>query len=538
MHLLKRFDGQSTQASRQSRRFRRLSTLSIIAIAAASFSTLWLPVGAPMAQQLSLRQERASALKMIAERGYCVGYFDANGDAAEILELKVTATSQEARQFIIELQRTKASMNRQAMVALALQGAVNGFGTEFGDDAAKALDDGIRRGTSDARGSSVDAVRRQYHSCKTEAVGNTAAQQAIQPTTRAPTSVEVKLREEAFSAGRAARIVVERAKMFSGHATTISKEGLQVAKEAGSPSIEGTRRIAYGDGTIYVGQTKGNLRHGLGISDMPNGQRHMGEWIGDRLGGLGAAQLPDDIIYSGQFLDGQATGLGVIERRNTARRSGEFREGLAEGLGLRQTLAPPFETRTGEFKRGELDGLGSEALDGRVIYVGQYRNGQRHGYGLIIGPSGEEEPSQWDQGKRIHPSTAAPALASKGQQQDATATSKEVVRPAPNAPNLAAVVTASEIEGVRQKIRPCWTQGGARDQAMIITLVVEMRQNGTPVKAELRDPGRYDSDPVYRAAADAVHRAIMNPRCQPWPLSPEKFNNWKTFTFNFDARDY
>jgi len=116
---------------------------------------------------------------------------------------------------------------------------------------------------------------------------------------------------------------------------------------------------------------------------------------------------------------------------------------------------------------------------------------------------------------------------------------QQITRQAPAAPNLAAVVTASEIEGVRQKIRPCWnTQGGARDQAMIITLVVDMNQNGTPVQAVVRDTGRYGSDPVFRAAADAAHRAIMNPRCQPWPLSPEKFNGWKTITFNFDPRDY
>lgn len=116
---------------------------------------------------------------------------------------------------------------------------------------------------------------------------------------------------------------------------------------------------------------------------------------------------------------------------------------------------------------------------------------------------------------------------------------QQVTRQAPAAPNLAAVVTASEIEGVRQKIRPCWnTQGGSRDQAMIITLTVEMNQNGTPVKAALRDTGRYNSDPVFRAAADAAHRAIMNPRCQPWPLSPEKFASWRTITFNFDPRDY
>jgi hypothetical protein len=116
---------------------------------------------------------------------------------------------------------------------------------------------------------------------------------------------------------------------------------------------------------------------------------------------------------------------------------------------------------------------------------------------------------------------------------------QQVTRQAPAAPNLAAVVTASEIEGVRNKIRPCWNSlGAAKDQNLIVTLVVQMNQDGTPVKAELRDTSRYNSDPGYRAAADAAHRAIMNPRCQPWPLSPDKYNAWRYITFNFDPRDY
>lgn len=117
---------------------------------------------------------------------------------------------------------------------------------------------------------------------------------------------------------------------------------------------------------------------------------------------------------------------------------------------------------------------------------------------------------------------------------------QQVTRQAPQAPNLAAVVTASEVEGVRQKIRPCWNfpVGVKGQDQLVITLVVQMNQDGTPVKADLRETGRYNSDPAYRAAADAAHRAIMNPRCQPWPLSPDKYNAWRTITFNFDPRDY
>jgi hypothetical protein len=115
---------------------------------------------------------------------------------------------------------------------------------------------------------------------------------------------------------------------------------------------------------------------------------------------------------------------------------------------------------------------------------------------------------------------------------------KEVTRVAPAAPNLAAVVTASEIEGVRSKIRPSWLSPGGARAAPIVTLTVQMNQDGTPVKAEIQDSGRYHNDPVFRAAADSAYRAIMNPRCQPWPLPTDRYNGWRTITFNFDPRDY
>jgi hypothetical protein len=116
---------------------------------------------------------------------------------------------------------------------------------------------------------------------------------------------------------------------------------------------------------------------------------------------------------------------------------------------------------------------------------------------------------------------------------------QQVTRQPTAAPQLSAVVTASEIEGVRAKIRPCWNTLGAAKEAPIVTFVVQMQQDGTPSKVEVRDTGRYNNDPVYRAAADSAWRALMNPRCQPWPLSPEKYaTGWRYITFNFDPRDY
>jgi hypothetical protein len=115
---------------------------------------------------------------------------------------------------------------------------------------------------------------------------------------------------------------------------------------------------------------------------------------------------------------------------------------------------------------------------------------------------------------------------------------QEVTRTPTAAPQLSAVVTRSEQEAVIQKIRGCYnTRGGARESP-IVTFVVQMNQNGTPREAEIKDRGRYNNDPAFRAAADDAWRAIMNPKCHPWPLPAEKYAaGWRYVTLNFDPRD-
>ena len=63
---------------------------------------------------------------------------------------------------------------------------------------------------------------------------------------------------------------------------------------------------------------------------------------------------------------------------------------------------------------------------------------------------------------------------------------KEITRQVAMAPEFATVVTASEVEGVRQKIRPCWNSFGGAKEAPVVSLVVQMNQNGTPVEARVQ----------------------------------------------------
>ena len=117
---------------------------------------------------------------------------------------------------------------------------------------------------------------------------------------------------------------------------------------------------------------------------------------------------------------------------------------------------------------------------------------------------------------------------------------ERITRQAPAAPNLASVVTASEIEAVRAMVGKCWLQtAGLKNlEDVTVSIVVEMNSNGTPTKADLVDRGRYNNDPVFRSVADAGMRAVLNPRCQPWPLPMDKASSWRTITFNFSPRDF
>jgi hypothetical protein len=93
--------------------------------------------------------------------------------------------------------------------------------------------------------------------------------------------------------------------------------------------------------------------------------------------------------------------------------------------------------------------------------------------------------------------------------------------------------TKAEIEAVREKVRPCWAGPSGQDR-VVVPIVVRVREDGTPTASYVKDTARFESDPNYRAAANSALRAVMNPRCHPWPLPPEKYETWRIMTFNFD----
>jgi hypothetical protein len=100
-------------------------------------------------------------------------------------------------------------------------------------------------------------------------------------------------------------------------------------------------------------------------------------------------------------------------------------------------------------------------------------------------------------------------------------------------------VTSGEIDAVRRQIERCWNLPSGVKEAdnLIVAVRVTMNADGTPQSARVEDAGAMQSNPHYRAAAESAVRAILNPRCHPFRLPPEKYQTWKTMTLVFNPKE-
>jgi outer membrane biosynthesis protein TonB len=109
--------------------------------------------------------------------------------------------------------------------------------------------------------------------------------------------------------------------------------------------------------------------------------------------------------------------------------------------------------------------------------------------------------------------------------------------PAGNKPSLP--VSSSEIDTVRRQIERCWSlPGGAKEAGnLVVSIRVEMNVDGTPRSALVVNTGQVQANPYYQAVADSARRAVLNPRCHPFKLPPEKYDHWRTMTLIFNPKE-
>ncbi|WP_052046164.1 cell envelope integrity protein TolA [Candidatus Paracaedibacter symbiosus] len=101
------------------------------------------------------------------------------------------------------------------------------------------------------------------------------------------------------------------------------------------------------------------------------------------------------------------------------------------------------------------------------------------------------------------------------------------------------VVTGTEIDAIRRQIARCWiVPNGARDvQDLIVDIEMKIAKDGTVLEAKVSDNGRMARDQRFRAAADSATRAVLDPKCNPLPLNPDKYEEWKDLEMSFNPKD-
>lgn len=107
---------------------------------------------------------------------------------------------------------------------------------------------------------------------------------------------------------------------------------------------------------------------------------------------------------------------------------------------------------------------------------------------------------------------------------------------AQKAPVLGNRLTISEIDAVRRQIEPCWNVpvGARNPEELIVDLFLRLRPDGSVMSVEVVDKSRMRTDSFFRAAADSARRAVLNERCTPLKLPPDKYDRWREMTLRFD----
>ncbi|MDR0744708.1 MAG: cell envelope integrity protein TolA [Holosporales bacterium] len=101
------------------------------------------------------------------------------------------------------------------------------------------------------------------------------------------------------------------------------------------------------------------------------------------------------------------------------------------------------------------------------------------------------------------------------------------------------VLTATQIDLIRQTIRKCWhfPAGLKNAEDLIVDIKMELDENGNVKKAEILNKSRANSDPDFKIASENAYRAVLDPNCNPLPLPKEKYNEWKELELSFNPKD-
>jgi hypothetical protein len=239
----------------------------------------------------------------------------------------------------------------------------------------------------------------------------------------------------------------------NGQGTFLYPSGAKYIGDFKNGIVEGVGVCYYTDGSKYSGEWKARFPDGKGTKTYADGTKRTGRWIkgkpvdeqgnvledyiarkkeeraddgtniqsgclsGDCKTGPGTFAYPDGSTYVGEFAMSKYNGTGIFTFANGDSYSGQFKDNYPHGQGKRSyangTPAEEGEWREGEFvgssliESGQLGCIAGDCKDGKgtyifkegsAKYVGDFKDGQPHGFGICTYANGDRYRGEWVRG--------------------------------------------------------------------------------------------------------------------------------------------
>lgn len=144
------------------------------------------------------------------------------------------------------------------------------------------------------------------------------------------------------------------------------------------------REVVYADGSRYIGQMVGDMRHGAG-RQLSSEWAYNGQWRMDKQDGRGELSWDNGNRYEGQFVDNQFSGHGHMHwQEEDMSYEGQYVADLKHGHGTFRWA------------------------DGRT-YVGEWVQGMRWGKAVVTEKDGQQREAMWEKDVRARPDSGSGA---------------------------------------------------------------------------------------------------------------------------------
>ena len=150
--------------------------------------------------------------------------------------------------------------------------------------------------------------------------------------------------------------------MHGGGTYKWADTGVTYDGEFSANEISGTGRYVWPDGSVYEGEVRGGIRHGVGVFSGPGGfPMYDGQWCEGRRHGSGVLTYSDGgDVYDGEWENDERSGAGTLTHASGNLYVGAWKADAKNGRGT-------FHWH-----------------DVRERYSGEWRDGKPHGHGEHI----------------------------------------------------------------------------------------------------------------------------------------------------------